>query len=69
MTNPTLQRRDILRHAGLAATALTLPAMGWAQDYPRQPVKLNVGFSAGGLTDVLARLTATSLGEKIGQSV
>lgn len=48
---------------------LTLPALGWSQDYPSKPVRLNVGFSAGGLTDVLARLTATSLGDKLGQPI
>lgn len=69
MTSHPFHRRDFLKAAGIAGSALALPGMGWAQDYPRQPVKLNVGFSAGGLTDVLARLTATSLGEKIGQSV
>jgi tripartite-type tricarboxylate transporter receptor subunit TctC len=69
MTIQQRDRRDFLYRAGMAGAALAFPTLGWAQDYPRQPVKLNVGFSAGGLTDVLARLTATSLGEKIGQSV
>jgi tripartite-type tricarboxylate transporter receptor subunit TctC len=60
-------RREFLRHAALATSALALPSLGWAQEYPNKPVKLNVGFSAGGLTDVLARLTATSLSDKLGQ--
>lgn len=69
MTIQQRNRRGFLCNASMAGAAFAFPALGWAQDYPRQPVKLNVGFSAGGLTDVLARLTATSLGEKIGQPV
>ncbi len=70
MTMHLESRRRFLRDAGLTTAALALPAAGWSQEnYPSKPLKLNVGFSAGGLTDVLARLTATSLGDKLGQSV
>ncbi len=62
-------RRDWLRQAGATAATLALPVLGQAQDFPSRPVKLNVGFSAGGLTDVLARLLATPMGTAIGQSV
>ncbi|MFD0668023.1 Bug family tripartite tricarboxylate transporter substrate binding protein [Ramlibacter sp. MAHUQ-53] len=62
-------RRHWLRHAGAAAAALALPGLARAQDFPARPLKLNVGFSAGGLTDVLARLLATPMGTAIGQSV
>jgi tripartite-type tricarboxylate transporter receptor subunit TctC len=70
-TSTQPSRRGFLRDAGLTAAALSLPVLGHTQtgDYPSRPIKLNVGFSAGGLTDVLARLAATSLGEKIGQPV
>jgi tripartite-type tricarboxylate transporter receptor subunit TctC len=72
MTIQQRDRRSFLYSAGMASAAIAslgFPTLGRAQDYPRQPIKLNVGFSAGGLTDVLARLTATSLSEKIGQPV
>ena len=70
MTTNYPSRRGFIQSAGLATAAIAFPTLGHAQqDYPNKPVKLNVGFSAGGLTDVLARLTATSLGEKLGQSV
>ena len=70
MTMHPIERRHFLRHAALASAGLALPGLGWSQDgYPNKPVKLNVGFSAGGLTDVLARLTANSLGDKLGQPV
>lgn len=37
--------------------------------YPTQPVKIVVGFAAGGLNDVLARLIAGQLGPVLGQPV
>ncbi|QIL83675.1 tripartite tricarboxylate transporter substrate binding protein [Diaphorobacter sp. HDW4A] len=40
-----------------------------ATDYPQRPIKLIVPFLAGGATDILGRLLATSLGERLGQSV
>lgn len=70
MTMQNWSRRALIKSAAAAAAGLAMPLAGYTQqDYPSRPVKLNVGFSAGGLTDVLARLTATSLGDKLGQSV
>jgi tripartite-type tricarboxylate transporter receptor subunit TctC len=40
-----------------------------AQQYPDRPIKLLVGFSAGGGTDVAARIVAPALGDGLGQSV
>jgi len=60
-------RRKFLR---LAAGAAALPAMSRiarAQVYPTRPVRLIVGFAAGGLNDVLARLIGQSLTERLGQ--
>jgi tripartite-type tricarboxylate transporter receptor subunit TctC len=38
-------------------------------DYPNRPVKLIVGFAPGGSTDIVARIVAQRLGERLGQTV
>lgn len=40
-----------------------------AQGFPAKPVKLVVGFSAGGGSDLVARILAKTLSEKLGQTV
>jgi tripartite-type tricarboxylate transporter receptor subunit TctC len=62
-----LPRRKFLH---LAAGAAVLPAVSQvvrAQVYPTRPVHLIVGFFAGGLTDILARLLGQALSERLGQ--
>jgi tripartite-type tricarboxylate transporter receptor subunit TctC len=51
-----------------AALALFAPFAA-AQSYPTKPVRLVVGFVAGGPTDALARLYAQRLGTALGQQV
>jgi len=63
-----LPRRTFLY---LAAGAAALPAasrIARAQAYPTRPVRLIVGFPAGGGADTLARLTTQWLSERLGQS-
>jgi tripartite-type tricarboxylate transporter receptor subunit TctC len=53
------------------AAAAVLPAMSFAQtgaDYPSKPVKILVGYQAGGPTDLTARLIATKLQTALGQA-
>ncbi len=64
-----IPRRDVLR-LGAAATALSLSSRAVRADsYPSRPVHLIVGFPAGYATDIVARLIAASLSERLGQQV
>jgi tripartite-type tricarboxylate transporter receptor subunit TctC len=62
-----LLRRQFLH---LTAGAVVLPIISSgarAQTYPTRPVRIVVGFSAGGVTDIVARLIGQWLSERLGQ--
>lgn len=60
-------RREFLHlTAGAAAFAVAVP-VARAQNYPTRPVRIVVGFAAGGTTDVAARLIGQRLSDRIGQ--
>ena len=60
------------RSTSSAALAVAL-AFSWsaatAQDYPNRPIRLIVPQSAGGSTDLIARLLAQKMGDSLGQSI
>ena len=53
----------------LALTALTVAPAVAQTDYPNKPIKVVVGFGAGGGTDILARLVGAKLSQLLGQQV
>lgn len=62
-------RRSVLigGAAALGTLSLGAPAIAQAGQWPRHPVKFIVPFSAGGTTDLLARLVAQRMSEEYGQ--
>jgi tripartite-type tricarboxylate transporter receptor subunit TctC len=60
--------KTALAAASLAGLAL-LPVAHAQSDYPNKPVKLIVGFAPGGSTDIVARIVAQRLSERLGQPV
>ena len=69
------ERRLVTQHPrrrvlSLAAGAAALPAVSrisWAKAYPSRPVRLVVGYPAGGGTDITARLIGQWLSERLAQ--
>jgi tripartite-type tricarboxylate transporter receptor subunit TctC len=55
--------------AALIAALLCGAAAARADDWPVRPIEWIVPFAAGGSTDVVARLVADKLGQKLGQPV
>lgn len=64
-----MRRRTLMTLAALAATTLPGTAAWSADAYPNKPLKLIVGFAAGGGADVLTRIIAEGLAKQLGQQV
>jgi tripartite-type tricarboxylate transporter receptor subunit TctC len=57
------------RRLFIACIGLLLGMAAQAQDFPAKPVKLVVGYAAGGPTDVIGRLLAQDMAASLGQGV
>ncbi len=62
-----LSRRWFLQLAAAAATFQTVSQTASAEIYPSRPVHAIVGFAAGQAIDIVTRIVAQSLSERLGQ--
>ncbi len=62
--------RTLSHRAAAAAVLLALTtAAASAQDYPNRPIRLIIPFPAGGSNDVVGRMVATKLSERLGKQI
>jgi tripartite-type tricarboxylate transporter receptor subunit TctC len=66
-----MRRRDILAGATAAFGAAAIPSLATAADvdYPKQPIRLVVPRSAGGVVDIVARLWAEQAKPRLGNII
>jgi tripartite-type tricarboxylate transporter receptor subunit TctC len=62
-----MRRRRFLQFAGAAAAAPAISCIAAARDYPARPVRIVVGYPAGGPTDIFGRLIGQWLSVRLGQ--
>jgi tripartite-type tricarboxylate transporter receptor subunit TctC len=65
-----LLRRHFLHLTAATAAFPILPSrLAWATEFPARPVRIVVGFAAGGGNDIIARLIGQWLSERLSQPV
>jgi tripartite-type tricarboxylate transporter receptor subunit TctC len=62
-------RRIFARTGAAIVAAFFLAAGAWAQAWPSKPIRIVVGYPAGGLTDLFARAYGDYVSQKVGQPV
>jgi tripartite-type tricarboxylate transporter receptor subunit TctC len=60
-----LVRRQFLHLTGAAVAGLSAPSLAWGEDYPSHAVTIVVPFTPGGSTDIVARLLAQHLEQRL----
>jgi tripartite-type tricarboxylate transporter receptor subunit TctC len=63
----SFNRRQLIQMTVAATAAQFSPRLARAQDYPVRPVRMIVPFGPGGNADVLGRIIAQKLSERLGQ--
>src|SRR6266478_6795942 len=64
-----LERRKLLKFAGVAVATPMISQIARAQAYPTRPVRFIHGYVPGGSADITARLIGQWLSERLGQPV
>ena len=64
-----MQRRHILRLAGVGAAGIAIPSIAPAQSFPSRTIRYICPWPAGGSTDVVMRAIAESAGKALGVSI
>ena len=59
---------QLTRRTMLASLAAAVPLLANAQQYPTKPVRIVVGYAAGGAVDIVARTVGQSLATTMGQT-
>src|SRR3954464_16066823 len=67
MMGPTTNREMPMRLLAALVALMLSAATAFAQGYPNKPVRVVVGFAAGGPSDVIGRIVAQKLSESLGQ--
>jgi tripartite-type tricarboxylate transporter receptor subunit TctC len=62
-------QHNLLRLGLSVAVSLALPVIARADDFPSRPITMVVGLSAGGITDITARLYAETVSKNVDQRI
>jgi tripartite-type tricarboxylate transporter receptor subunit TctC len=64
----SLKRRNLVQLAAWSSF-VHAPVFSQGNTFPNKPIRLVVGFAAGGAADAVARVLATKVKDKLGQAV